>query len=77
MAENDPKHRAKRWNERMKLIATFFNSSAIITVAGVVINPLANRHYDALADGGWILLLVAFGLHLVGQFALGFLRAEE
>lgn len=61
----------------MKLIATFFNSTAIITVAAVVINPIANRHYDVLSDGGWILLLVAFGLHRVGQFALSFLRAEE
>ena len=77
MPRGDAKHIAKRWNERVKLVATFFNALAIVTVAAAVINPIANKHYDALSDGGWILLLVAASLHALGQYALSHFRAEE
>lgn len=77
MPHGDAKHIAKRWNERIKLAATFFNASAIVTVAAAVINPIANKHYDVLSDGGWILLLVAAALHGLGQLALSLFRAED
>ena len=77
MPNGDSKHRAKRWNERIEPIATFFNSVAIITIAAAFVNPIANRHYDVLADGGWILLVGAACSHGVAQLALTALRAEE
>lgn len=77
MPHLDYKHRAKRWNERIKLVATAFNSIAIVTVAAAFITPIANKHYDVLSDGGWILLLGALVSHMVGQIALVAVRAEE
>ncbi|WP_375465085.1 hypothetical protein [uncultured Methylobacterium sp.] len=77
MPTGDLKHRAKRWTERIKLIATLFNSVSIVTVAAAFINPIANRHYNVPANGGWLLLVGAECLHGIGQVALTFLRAEE
>ena len=77
MPAGDPKHRAKRFNEGVKLVATLFNSLAIITVGTAFVSPIAQRRYDVLADGGWTLLLAAVVLHLISHLALRFLRAEE
>lgn len=77
MPTGDLKHRAKRWNEGIKLAATLLNSVAIITLGAAFINPIANRHYDVLSDGGWILLLGAIASHILGQLLLRLLRAEE
>lgn len=77
MPTGDLKHRAKRWNERIKLIATLFNSVAIVTVAAAFVNPIANKHYDVLAEGGWIPLVGAARSHGSGQLAFTVFRAEE
>ncbi|GJD73057.1 hypothetical protein [Methylobacterium goesingense] len=60
----------------MKLVATLFNSVAIVTLAAALINPIASKHDDVLADGGGILLLGAASSHIVGQIVLTFFRAE-
>ena len=77
MPPGDLKHRAKRRNERVKLLATFFNSIGIVTLAAAFINPIATRHYDVLESGGWILLLVAVSAHIMGQMAFVGFMAEE
>ncbi|MBY0256380.1 hypothetical protein [Methylobacterium sp.] len=77
MPTGDLKHRAKRWNERVKLVATPFTSVAIVTLAAALINPIAGKHDDVLADGGWILLFGAASSRIVGQIVLTFFRAEE
>ncbi|WP_457106624.1 hypothetical protein [Methylobacterium sp. P5_C11] len=46
------KHRAKRFDEGLKLVAILLNASAIATIGIAVINPLAQRHLDLLAEGG-------------------------
>ncbi|MCJ2050163.1 hypothetical protein [Methylobacterium sp. J-070] len=71
------KHRARRFNEGLKLAATLLNSLAIATIGIAVINPLAQRRLDLLADGGWTLLVAAFILHAMGQIVIRFLRPEE
>lgn len=81
MPTGDLKHRAKRWNERVKLVATPFSSVAIVTLAAALIDPIASKHDDVLADGGWILLFGAASSHAasshnVGQIVLTFFRAE-
>lgn len=77
MPHGDAKHLAKRWNERVKLVATLFNALAIVSLATAVINPIASRHYDVVSDGGWILLLAAASLHLAAHGAFQFLQAED
>ncbi|GJD95825.1 hypothetical protein [Methylobacterium iners] len=77
MPAGDPKHRAKRFNEGVKLTATLFNSLSIATVGAVFIVPIAQRQFDVLRDGGGSLLLVAVALHLVGQAIIQFTRAED
>ncbi|SDN78807.1 hypothetical protein SAMN05216360_11195 [Methylobacterium phyllostachyos] len=77
LSAGERKHRAKRFNEGLKLAATLLNSSAIATIGIAVINPLAQRHFDLLADGGWTLLLAAIVLHLMGQLLIRFLRPED
>ncbi|MCJ2092856.1 hypothetical protein MKK67_10130 [Methylobacterium sp. J-072] len=71
------KHRAKRFNEGLKLAATLLNSSAIATIGIAVINPIAQRHLDLLADGGWTLLIAAVVLHVMAQIIIRFLRQED
>lgn len=77
MPDGDRKHRAKRFNEGAKLVATLFNSLAIVTLGTAFVGPIAQRHYDVLADGGWILLLVALGLHLLAHTAIRLIRSED
>ncbi|MGE8127900.1 hypothetical protein [Methylobacterium sp. 285MFTsu5.1] len=77
LSASERKHRAKRFNEGLKLAATLLNSSAIATIGIAVINPLAQRHLDLVADGGWTLLIAAIVLHLMGQLMIRFLRPED
>ncbi len=72
------KHRAKRFNEGVKLAATFFNATAILTLGTAFITPLVQHPADVLTNNGWAFLVAAFLLHLIGQTAIRlFLRAEE
>lgn len=77
MPTGDQKHRAKRLNEGLKLAATLFNAVAVVTVAAAFVNPIANKRYDVLADGGWALLAGTIGAHVTGQVILRLLKAED
>ena len=77
LSAGERKHRAKLFNEGLKLAATLLNSSVIATIGIAAINPLAQHHFDLLADGGWTLLLAAIVLHLMGQLLIRFLRPED
>ena len=59
-------HRAKRFDEALKLAATLLTSSAI-----------APRHRDLFSDGGWTVLIAAVVQHPMGQIVIGILRPEE
>jgi hypothetical protein len=77
LSAGERKHRAKRFNEGFKLAATLLNSSVIATIGIAVINPLAQRHLDLFADGGWTLLIAAIVLYLIGQIMIRFLRPAD
>ena len=70
-------HRAKRFDEALKLAATLLTSSAIATIGLAVINPLAQRHRDLFSDGGWTVPIAAVVHHPMGQIVIGILRPEE
>lgn len=77
MPTGDQRHRAKRLDGGLELAAALFNAIAIVTIAAAFINPIANRHDDVLADGGWVLLVGTVGAHVTGQAILRFLKAED
>ena len=77
MPAGDPKHRAKRFNEGAKLVATLFNSLAIITLGTAFIGPIVQGRFDVLPKGGWVLLLVALSLRFIAPLAVRLIRAEE
>ncbi|KQP52677.1 MULTISPECIES: hypothetical protein [unclassified Methylobacterium] len=77
MPTEDAKHRAKRFNEGVKLLATLFNSLSIATFGAAFVVPFAQRHLDVFRDGGWVLLSAATSRHLVGQITLRFVRSED
>ena len=66
---------AKRFNERVKYTATAVNAIAVGMFAGAVLLPSIND----TAVKVWSLLwaAAALGLHLMGHFILGLLKAED
>jgi hypothetical protein len=77
MPKGDQKHRAKRFNEGAKLLASLFNSLAIAVFGAAFVIPITQGRYDVLAHGGGLLLVAGVSLHLAGQAALRFLQAED
>ncbi|MCJ2118120.1 hypothetical protein MKK65_16350 [Methylobacterium sp. J-001] len=78
MSAAERKHRAKRFNEGVKLVATFFNATAILTLGTAFISPLVQHPADVFTNNGWAFLLASVILHVIGQIAIRlFLRAEE
>ncbi|WP_407528126.1 hypothetical protein [Methylobacterium oryzisoli] len=73
----DLKHRAKRFNEGVKLFAALLNALSIGVFGAAFVVPVARRRYDVFAEGGWLLLLGGVCLHGIGQIVLRFFRAEE
>lgn len=69
------KHASKRFNERVKLLATLLNNSGVATLAGVVILPLANGNISPTLTLLWIPAVIA--LHLLAQIVLTLLRSED
>jgi hypothetical protein len=70
---------AKRFNERVKLLATFLNNSSIATfVGGYVLPYLSGGSPAALGWGNsvWVLGYVVV-LHGVGQLTLTLYRSED
>lgn len=73
-------------NERVKLVASAFNTVATFTLSGGVIAPAiaaywnigpqpANLSVGSILAGSLVWLSAASGLHLLGSFVLGSLRA--
>ncbi|SFV11561.1 hypothetical protein SAMN02799631_05298 [Methylobacterium sp. 174MFSha1.1] len=77
MPKGDHKHRAKRFNEGAKLLASLFNSLAIAVFGAAFVIPITQGRYDVFANGGGLLLIAGVSFHLAGQAALRFLRAED
>ncbi|MEE8631498.1 MULTISPECIES: hypothetical protein [Methylobacterium] len=67
---------AKRANERLKLLAGFFNTLALGVIgAGVIIPTVADLTNAWPKSLVW--LVTGLVLHCVGQGALTFLRSED
>lgn len=77
MPKGDQKHRAKRFNEGAKLLASLFNSLAIAVLGAAFVIPITQGRYDVFASGGGLLLVAGLCFHLAGQAALRFLMAED
>lgn len=69
---------AKLLNERLNLMATFFNGIGIATLVAMIIVPLVNAQSAGLTLGNVLSgLFFALLLHVAGQAVLTFLRSEE
>ena len=67
--------RAKRRNERVKLVASAFDRISTLVVAGAAIAPFFQN--QALKPGYAYWIVVAVVLHLLGQTSLSFLRDDS
>ena len=68
-------------NERMKLLATALNNSAVATIVTAVIAPTASLLYGltAIATGWWLAMALVWflgglSLHITAQLVLGRLK---
>jgi hypothetical protein len=71
-------------NERIKLLATALNNSAVATVATAIIAPMAGFLYgsNSIAASRWALLSLAWllgglSLHIAAQLVLGRLKDDK
>ncbi len=77
LEEHSRKLELKRWNEHLKLLATFFNTVAAGSLAGAVIVPAVNAASGQPTSVHWTCIPAAVILHLCGQVAYRLLRSEE
>lgn len=78
MAEADPiaserRLRAKRQNERVKLLASFLNTLALAIIGAAFVVP----GVGSLSSVRWAWIPVGLVLHFSAQTALGLLKSEE
>ena len=70
------RHAVKRFNERVKLSATFLNNIGVASLVGAVVLPTAADPARALAlHWGWYAAPIV--LHLWGQVALSLFKSED
>ena len=67
---------AKRFNERLKLFATFLNNSGIAAFVGGFVLPLA-AEADLRRGRAITILLSAFVAHMLAQLSLTLFRSED
>jgi hypothetical protein len=67
---------AKRFNERVKLTATFLNNSGIATLVGAFVLP-AVQDAQRLGWVQWASVAGALALHLMAQLVLTLFRSED
>lgn len=67
---------AKRFNERLKLLATFFNNTGIATLVGGLVLPLLNGAIPTRYQIAAILTVAAVS-HISAQLLLSFFRSED
>lgn len=83
MAERRPltaserKHRARIYNEGLRLVATLYNSLSMVTFGTAFVAPIAQGNLAIPGSGGWLLLLAALSLHAVAHVAIRQLRPED
>lgn len=67
---------SKRFNERVKLLATFLNNSGIATLVGGYVLPVLGGGRPTIGQG---LAAVAGGVaaHVLAQLALNLLTSED
>lgn len=73
----DRKTRTKRFNERVKLMATTANALGIGVAGSALIIPATRADAFAFSFGTVIWLLAAIALHLVGHLLIGLIRSED
>ena len=66
----------KRFNERVKLTATFLNNAGIAILVGAFVLP-AVEDAAQLSSLNWASIAAAGGLHLFAQGVLTFFRSED
>ena len=72
----DRRRRAKRFNEQLKLAATFWNNLGVGTIVGAILVPLASeRSPTPRVFEIWI--PIAIVLHLTAQLLIRLLRSED
>jgi hypothetical protein len=76
LEDRDRRRAAKRFNERVKLLATFLNNSGIATLVGGYVLP---RFSGGHLETGQALAAFAFSAaaHMMAQLALTLLRSED
>jgi hypothetical protein len=68
LSYDERKFRAKRYDEGLKLGATFFNPLSIVTIGTAFVGPITQGH------GGWASLAPAVILRFVAQARVRLLR---
>jgi hypothetical protein len=74
-ADRQRRRRNKLYNERVKLLTTLVNNSAVAIAAGAIIIPFATTGNWTASFAIW--LLAVFTLHVVAQAALTLYRSED
>lgn len=69
--------RAKRQNERVKLMANLLNAVAIAVIAVTIVIPSVADPQFLLTAKPYVLLSVALVLHIAAQVFLGLLQSED
>ncbi len=78
----DPETIKARYNERVKLLATYINNMAVAAITAGVLGPLAARVYlpnhspgivptAVLISVGFMFTLLSIGLHAFARFLMG------
>lgn len=76
LAPEDVRRRikAKRFNERVKLLTSTVNTAGLTILGSAILLPLVGSGFRSLS---LIWILVAAALHCVAQAILGGLRSED
>lgn len=73
--EKDRRLARKRYNEHVKLIATFLNTLSLAVIGTGLVIPVIGGGPITLRSVIWI--LVGFGLHFCAHVAIDYLASEE
>ena len=69
---------AKRFNERLKLIANLLNTSAAALIGAALLIPLVQQDTTILWElWPWLWFLIAVLLHMLGHVVLSRMRSED
>ena len=78
MSDSARRRAAKLFNERLKLMATFFNGIGVASLVAAIVTPYLNGESRLLTWSTAVIgLFFAVVLHLLGQFVLTYWKSEE